>query len=798
MKPIYKVLIAVAGLAPLLLATLQAAPVSMTGAGSYTQDFDTLPATGTTNAWADDTTLASWYAQQSGTLPLTVIRAGDGASNSGGLYSFGATDAPERALGSVGSGTPGNIACGILFQNTGTEAVSINSVSYTGEQWRNGGNTTPHKLTFSYQKSTATIASLEPLSALPVGWTAVAALDFAGPVAAATAAALDGNLPENQAAIGADPGIAVAPGEYVMLRWHDPNDSGNDHGLSIDNLTVSWVVATDPALVLNVTTATFAENAGLAAATGTVSIPAPLGTDLVVDLVSSDPSEAAVPATVTISAGFISADFQIDAMDDLLADGPQSVTIAASATGYIATQTILTVADDTDAPIAVAVDPATFAENAGPAVATGTVTIAANTPTDLTINLTSTDETEATVPSSVTILAGTNTATFPVDAIDDTDMDGTRNVTIRATADGYTTGSTVIHVEDDGDVPPPPTLNPGNIAFVGFNADGNDNLAFVALAPIAETDTILFTDNEWNGMDVGAGGAFIDSNEGFIIWTAPAGGVPAGTVVTLADLAVSTRSASVGTVTSSGSFNLGGTAETVYAFQGAPISATGFLAVIATHTGDATTGTGLGASHIVYLPSNVDIAAYTGSRTSQTTSGYLALLGDTTANWVTEDGSGDQSANGTQPDVPFDTTSFTLAEASSFAGWIAGFDVGTLKGLADDPDGDGLGNGAENILGSDPANGNAGLAPISATAGSFVFRHSRADVPATDLISAYEWSSDLVNWYKSGEGTGEVTIGEPVVITDESPNDLVEVTVTVSPSGAMARLFVRLSVTPAL
>jgi len=792
MKNTCKVLTVVAGLAPLLLATSPAAPVAITGIGSCTQDFDTLPVSGTDNPWADDTTLASWYAQKA-TGDLTAIAASTGSSTGGALYSFGVTDVTERALGSLGSNSSGHFAYGVLFQNTGTEAVYINSISYTGEQWRNGGNTTQHKLTFSYQKSTTAITALTPDT--QDGWTAVAALDFTGPIATTPAGALDGNLPENQMAISGDPAIAVAPGEYVMLRWHDPNDSGSDHGLAIDNLAISWTVTTDPALVVNVTVPTFSESAGLAASMGTVSIPAALGTDLVVDLLSSDTTEATVPATVTISAGFISADFQIDAMDDFLADGAQPVTITASSTGYIATQTNLTVEDDTDAPISVVVDPATFAENAGPGAATGTVTIAANTETDLTINLTSTDVSEATVPASVTIVAGTNTTTFPVDAIDDIDMDGTRNVTIRATADGYTTGSIQIQVEDDGDVPPPPTLNPGDIAFVGFNADGNDNLAFVALSPIAETDTIIFTDNEWNGMDIGAGGAFIDTNEGFIIWTAPAGGVAAGTVVALNDLATTSRSASVGTVTASGSFNLGGTAETVYAFQGAMISPTGFLAVVATHTGDLTTGTGLGASHIVYLPDNADIAAFTGSRTNQTTyAGYLALLGDTATNWVTEDGSDDQSANATPPDVPFDSTSFTLAEGTSFAGWIGGFDVGTLTGLADDPDGDGLGNGAENILGSDPSAGNAGLTPVATTGGSFVFRHSRADAPATDLAPAYEWSTDLVNWYKSGEGTGEVTIGEPNVITDGSPNDLVEVTVTVNPSGVMPRLFLRLSV----
>ena len=35
-------------------------------------------------------------------------------------------------------------------------------------------------------------------------------------------------------------------------------------------------------------------------------------------------------------------------------------------------------------------------------------------------------------------------------------------------------------------------LAAGSIAFVGYNADGNDNLAFVALEEIAAGETIYF------------------------------------------------------------------------------------------------------------------------------------------------------------------------------------------------------------------------------------------------------------------------------------------------------------------
>ncbi len=110
-----------------------------------TQNFDTLATAGTTNTWADDTTLPGWYAQFSlqPTNP-TTYRADSGGSNTGAIYSWGVAGInplTERAFGSVGSGTPGDIFWAIkLTNNTGSTITSL-SVSFTGDQWRQGGCT---------------------------------------------------------------------------------------------------------------------------------------------------------------------------------------------------------------------------------------------------------------------------------------------------------------------------------------------------------------------------------------------------------------------------------------------------------------------------------------------------------------------------------------------------------------------------------------------------------------------------------------------------------------------------------
>jgi endonuclease/exonuclease/phosphatase family metal-dependent hydrolase len=67
-------------------------------------------------------------------------------------------------------------------------------------------------------------------------------------VATANAGALDGNQTANRQILAyvALPGVAVPPGHEVFLRWFDPNDSGTDHGLALDDLTVSFNGGSSP------------------------------------------------------------------------------------------------------------------------------------------------------------------------------------------------------------------------------------------------------------------------------------------------------------------------------------------------------------------------------------------------------------------------------------------------------------------------------------------------------------------------------------------------------------------------
>lgn len=230
------------------------AQVSMTTSGSYTQDFNTLANTGTNLPWTDNTTITNWYCQKSA-AGAVVYDASTGSLNAGKAYSFGATADVERALGTIGSAGSGNFATGIQLQNTSGGTINTLNVSYSMEQWRDGGNTTPaaQQIRVYYQISSSAITLLTPGN--NTGWIEVPALMTSSPIFTTTAGALNGNDPLNKVTLTniAIPGLTLSNGQYIMIKWEDPNHSGTDHGLSVDDVTISWIISCNTAATLNPT-----------------------------------------------------------------------------------------------------------------------------------------------------------------------------------------------------------------------------------------------------------------------------------------------------------------------------------------------------------------------------------------------------------------------------------------------------------------------------------------------------------------------------------------------------------------
>ena len=182
--------------------------------------------------------------------------------------------------------------------------------------------------------------------------------------------------------------------------------------------------------------------------TGTVSLASAATGDTVIVLSANGSNRVTLPASVTIPSGQASATFQLTIVNDSLLNGSETVPITARGSSYLFFNgfAALTVLDNETATITLSL-PASATE--GSADVTGTLTVSAAPAANITVNLTSSDVTEATVPATVTVLAGQTTATFPLTIVDDTLIDGTQPATITASVPGWVAGTATIQILDN-------------------------------------------------------------------------------------------------------------------------------------------------------------------------------------------------------------------------------------------------------------------------------------------------------------------------------------------------------------
>ena len=211
--------------------------ISLTaGSLTYTQNFDSLPTTGTGLTAGMPT---DWTFGRTPTA-LTTYGTGTGSSNAGNIYSFGVAGTnvvTDRALGSVSSSS-NTYYFGANFTNDTGGTITSLLISYFGEQWRDGGNASLalQKLDFQY--------SLTATSVSAGSWIDWNPLDFTSPIATAVAGALDGNASANRVGISSTiTSLSIANGATFWIRWFDIDDTGSDHGLAVDNFSMTAGVA---------------------------------------------------------------------------------------------------------------------------------------------------------------------------------------------------------------------------------------------------------------------------------------------------------------------------------------------------------------------------------------------------------------------------------------------------------------------------------------------------------------------------------------------------------------------------
>jgi hypothetical protein len=230
-----------------------AAVITVVDATAYSQDFNTLAATGTSS-----TVPSGWEFSESGTGANTTYAASNGSGGTAGTntytiaantYSFGASSGgstAERSLGTSRDATTLSSMFGVGFVNNSGRVITGLSISYNGEQWSLGekARASADRLDFQYSVNSAT-------SVTSGTWTDYNALDYSTSKTGGNAGVMDGNANGNHAIVSSTiTGTNIASGQQYWLRWSDFDVAGVDDALGVDDFSISAQFANNTTVAL--------------------------------------------------------------------------------------------------------------------------------------------------------------------------------------------------------------------------------------------------------------------------------------------------------------------------------------------------------------------------------------------------------------------------------------------------------------------------------------------------------------------------------------------------------------------
>ena len=214
---------------------------------------------------------------------------------------------------------------------------------------------------------------------------------------------------------------------------------------------------------------------------------------LVVQLESSDRTEAIFPSSALIPSGESSVSVPWQISDDSLVDGTQSVTLLATADLHEGASSVISVTDDDQRELTLTLSPQSIGEAGGELRAVVHRNVS-DVSRPLVVSISANQAGQLQLPTQLLIPAGHRSAEFFFSAVDNDVVDDDRWVQIGVAATGFTSTSDAIMIVDD-DVELMVEINPGTLS----EADGPLSIQ------LEDVGATIGEESFYNGADLSGG-----------------------------------------------------------------------------------------------------------------------------------------------------------------------------------------------------------------------------------------------------------------------------------------------------
>jgi uncharacterized repeat protein (TIGR01451 family)/CSLREA domain-containing protein len=233
---------------------------------------------------------------------------------------------------------------------------------------------------------------------------------------------------------------SIAEGTHVVTI------TASAAGYPARNATLTLNDNDTPLLTISANPTLFSEKGGATASTVTVTRNTLTNGDLTVALASALPSRVSVPASVVIPAGSTSVSSSVAAIDDEVANGIAGVVLTARASGLPEVTTTVTINDDETPSLSLTLPDGAAVTEGGYLFPRVTHNLPPGQPLEVTLTSSAAD---MNVPASATIGYGVNSTLFSANAVEDLVAQGSRSVTLRASAPGLNPAEITVTINDN-------------------------------------------------------------------------------------------------------------------------------------------------------------------------------------------------------------------------------------------------------------------------------------------------------------------------------------------------------------